>query len=323
MFKKFNVKTLSVVFVVLLIFVILSLVFNKSNRSSGFKAELVNVDTSKITSISIASPGDKENVDLKKTEQGWKVSIADKWYNANTSQIESLIDQYINLRATRVAAKDKGRWTEFHVNDSLGTRVRVFEGDKITSDIYLGKFSFRQMPNASPYMRQQPQMFTFVRLADEKEVYSTEGMLGMSFNRPASDFRDKKIVAVDKSKVNNITVNTPQGNFTITQENGSWLLDGLVPDSLSITKYISGLSHLNGANFVDASTLNTSNAAYSLTIQGNGMSPVEVNAFVADSTNGYAIESSLNKGSFFSGNKADVFEKLFPEKEKLFGNKVE
>ncbi len=323
MFKKFNIKSLSVVFVVLLVLVILSLVFNKGNRSSSFKAELVDVDTSKITSISITTPGDKENVDLKRTGNGWKVNIAGKWYNANSSQIESLIDQYINLRATRVAAKDKERWTEFHVNDSLGTRVRVFEGDKITSDIYLGKFSFRQMPNASPYMRQQPQMFTFVRLADEKEVYSTEGMLGMSFNRPGNDFRDKKIVAIDKSRVNNITVNTPQGNFTITQENGSWLLDGLVTDSLSVTNYISGLSHLNGGNFVDESMLNTNNAAYSLTIQGNGIPSVEVNAFVADSTNGYAIESSLNKGSFFSGNKADVFEKLFPGREKLLGNKVE
>jgi hypothetical protein len=320
MFKKFNSKTLSVVFIALLALVILSLLFDKSNRSSGFKAELVDIDSAKISAILIDPPGDKENIELKRTGATWTVKINNKWYNANSTQLESILKEFMKLRANRVAARDEERWAEFHVNDSLGTRVQVFQGEKIVSDIYLGRFSYRQAPNSSPYMRQQPLMFTFVRLTDEKEVYSTEGMIGMSFNRAANDFRDRKIVDFDKSKLQSISVNAAEGNYTITNENGKWLIDGLLPDSTAMENYISGLSKLNSGDFIEESVINMNLSPYSITIQGLGFNPIEVKAFPADSVNGFAIESSLNKGSYFSGNKADVFNKIFPGKEKLFGN---
>ncbi len=268
MFKKFSSKTLSVVFIVLLLLVVLSLVFDNSNRSSGFKAELVDLDSSKITAILINPPGEKENIELKRTDSKWSVKLDNKWYNANNTQIESILQQYMDLRATRLAAKDESRWAEYHVNDSLGTRVQVFQGNKIVSDMYLGRFSYRQDPNANPYMRQQPLMFTFVRLADDKEVYSTEGMIGMSFNRSSADFRDKKIVDFDKSSVHTISVHSPKGDYTITNENGKWLIDGILPDSLAMMNYISGLSHLNGSSFVEESIIDLNNSAYSIDIQG-------------------------------------------------------
>lgn len=320
MFKKFNIRTLSVVFIALLALVILSLVFDSNNRSSGFKAELVDIDSSKISAILINPPGDNENVELKRSGSVWTVKVNDKWYNANSTQIESILEQYMNLRANRVAARDEERWAEFHVNDSLGTRVQVLQGDKIVSDMYLGRFSYKQAPNASPYMRQQPLMFTFVRLSDDKEVYSTEGMIGMSFNRAANDFRDRKIVEFEKSKVNSIEINSAEGKYTLTNENGRWLLDGLMPDSTAMDKYISGLSHLTSNNFVEESVINMSTSPFSLTVQGIGLKTIEVKAFPADSLNGYAIESSINKGSFFSGNKADVFDKIFPGKNTLLGS---
>lgn len=323
MFKKFNTKTLSAAFIILLVLVVLSLLLDKSNRSSGFKADLVDIDSAKISSILIDPPGDKENVELKRSGSSWTVKINEKWYNANSFQIENILKEFMKLRANRVAARDEERWAEFHVNDSLGTRVQVFQGEKIVSDIYLGRFSYRQAPNSSPYMRQQPLMYTFVRLTDEKEVYSTEGMIGMSFNRAANDFRDRKICDFDKAQLQSISINAAQGNYTITNEGGKWLVDGIIPDSAAIENYVLGLSKLNSGDFVEESVVNTSNSPFSMTIKGLGFNPIEVKAFPADTIHRFAIESSLNKGSFFSGNKNELFNKIFPGKDKLLGRSNE
>lgn len=323
MFKKVNIKWLMGLFVALLALVVILLLNDSKKGSRSFKSDLTDLDTSKVTQIIITPKSKQEEVILKREDTYWKIKVDDKWYNADKRQVKNMLASLSDLKAKRLAANEKSRWKDFEVTDSLATRVEVLGGKKTLVDIYLGKFSFQQIPSRNPYQRPQNSMTTYVRLSGEKEVYSVDGMLSMSFNRAASDFRDNTIVNVNKNNLEKITLTSSSETINMVKEENNWLVDGLVADSTAAAKYINSLTRLSNSNFIDEGMIVEQQPAYSLKLEGEDIQTITIQAFEADTANGYAIESSLNPGSYFSSKKSGLFDKIFIKREKLFGEKEE
>ncbi len=321
MFNKIQFKWLVGIFAVLLLLSVIVIILNRSESAASknrtFKSELTEFDTANVTRITILPKFGGTPIDLFKRDGKWKVTVDEKDYNADPSAIKGMLTNLITLRATRIAATKKDQWAKYELTDSAATHVMVNEGKKIGVDIYLGKFSYQQPKNPNPYMyQQQGKMTSYVRLAGDKNVYAVDGMIAMSFNRQAGDFRNRTLIRSNKENWNRLAFNTPENSYSLTRQDNSWMIDGLLADSASVASYLSSLAWLNSSNFIEESVLRSNSPVYSLSIEGENMAvPIKIQAFAADSLNGFAITSSMNEGSYFSGNKIGLFDKIFKKKE--------
>jgi hypothetical protein len=325
MFKKISIKWLAIIFVLLLVLVVLvTLIDTKSviNQNRTFNSQLTDFDTSKVSLIVIYPKSKKEVTQLIKADKEWKVTVGKRSYTADENTVKNMLNSLITLKATRVAARDKSAWSQFEVTDSAATRVQLLSGKKITADIYIGKFSYKQPENNNPYMQQRGTMTSYVRVAGDKEVYAVEGILAMAFNREANDFRDHTLVKSQKENLTKLVFTKPDGTFNLSKQNNHWMLDGLLADSASVASYLSSIAWLNNSNFIDETLLTATSPDYTLTIEGDNIpQPIKIKAFRADTANGYAINSSLNEGSYFSAKASGLMDKIFVDKSKFFKGK--
>jgi len=315
MFRKFTIKTLSVIFLSLFILSALSVLIGKHKGSRSFKSELTKIDTARVSSLIIYPPAGAEKVQLNKENGQWQVLSGGKSYSSDKEQVNEMLNILSGLKANRVAARDKSKWAEYRVTDSLATRVQLMAGGKTMSDVYLGRFSYQQIPGANPYMGQPGKMTTYVRLAGDKEVFATEGMLSMSFNRKADDFRNKKVLQLTREKAIRFSFTTPEGSYRLEKTNGPWTMDGLLTDSTQTANFLNNLSWLSSSGFADKEKAMSDVAQHTLLIEEEGLQPVTVKAYPADTTLLYVIESSINKGNYFSGKESELFNKVFPGKD--------
>jgi hypothetical protein len=321
MFSKLNLKWLAGIFAGLLLIVFFLTLHDKegsTNRNRSFKSKLTDFDSAQVTSLIISPKSNKEQFILKKEGKIWTVSSNEKKYNADEPGIKNLIGSLISLNPMRVAAKDKTSWNEYEVSDSSSTRVQVFSGNKSLADIYIGKFTYQQPKNANPYVRQQGTLTSFIRVSGDNAVYALDGLLSLTFNRQASDFRNHSILNSDSKNWNKLTFTGPTGSFNLEKQNNEWMIDGMLADSAQVAKYLTSIEHLNNTNFIDLPATDKTTPDFMLNIEGINMpEPILIKAFKSDTTNLYAISSTLNEGTYFSGKTSDLFRKIFIDKNNL------
>lgn len=330
MFSKLNLKWLVGIFVVLLLLVIIVKIRESSttahNRNRNFTSQLANFDSASVTSILITPKTNakakikaKDNqVRLFKDGTSWKVEGNGKKYNADINLVKSMIGQMLGLRATSIAANGKSKWKEFQLTDSTATHVKFMNGSKTVLNIYLGKFSYKRPAHYNPYMSQRGSMTSYVRVAGDNKVYGVPGFLAMSFNRQANDLRDRKLISGNRADWKKLSFKEGNRSFDLINQKGKWTIDGLPTDSAATAKYLTSIQRVYSSDFADASSLKSNEPDYSLDIVSNlkGAS-VQINAFKADTTNQYLLSSSLNEGTYFSGKKSKLMDKLFISKDKL------
>ncbi|UCH13156.1 MAG: DUF4340 domain-containing protein [Bacteroidales bacterium] len=321
MYKKLNIKSLVIIFAVLLIIVIIVFYLDSKKGERTFRSNIVDIDTSKVTSIIIYPKSNRqEPVEIIRKDYSWKIKSRQKLFNADENIVTNILKTMTELKPKRVAAADRSRWEEFEVTDSLATRVQLITGKKTGADIYFGKFSYQQPKNQMAYYyNQQGTINTFVRIARDKIVYVVEGYLGMTLNRGLNEFRNKSILRSNKSDWTRLSFTYPaDSSFYLVREGVNWMVDGLLADSASVASYFNSISWLTSSDFVDDQKPLHTEADFTLKIEGNNfVKPIQVKAFKADTANRYLITSSLNEGAFFSGAKSKLTEKIFVGKNEF------
>ena len=315
MFSNIKIKWLAIIFIVLLLLVLVVLPKKNNTTNRSFKSDLADFETEDVTAIYIYPKSSGSLITLEKEGDNWKVVTPEgETYPADKNQAENMLTTLNELTAKRLVSREKSAWEQYQVNDSLGTRVQVLTGKKVVADIYVGKFDYQQAQNPNPYSRQQGIMTSYVRLANDKDVYAVDGFLSMTFGRSAQDFRSRKMVQFDRDKATRFSFTTPEGNFNLTKQDSLWLVDGVTADSATMADFLSNIHNVQTGAFVGKEAVLSQNPKYILTIEGTDMPQIKVEAFASDTTNNYALSSSLNQGSYFSG-KGGLFDKFFKTKE--------
>jgi len=321
MYKKLNIKSLIIIFAILLILVIIIFYMDSRKGERTFRSNIVDIDTSKVTSIIIYPKSYRdEPVKIQRKGYLWKIKSQQKLLNADENIVNNILKTLTELKPKRVAATDKSKWKEFEVTDSLATRIQLITGKKTEADIYFGKFSYQQPKDQMAYYyNQRGTITTYVRIANDKIVYVVEGYLGMTLNRELNDFRNKAILRSNKSDWTRLSFTYPaDSSFYLVKEGGKWLVSGLMADSGSVADYFNSISWLTSSDFVDDQKPLYGEPDFTLKIEGdNFVKPIQVYAFKADTINRYLITSSLNEGAFFSGAKSKLTEKIFVGKNKF------
>ncbi len=313
MFKNISSKNLLIIFIVLFAIAAFFIYYDSSHEIRTFKKDIVDIDTSAVTSISIYPKAtNHKEVRLYKEGNYWQVKIDNnKSVPAEESKVRNLLNTLAGIKASSLAAQDESRWSEFKV-DSSGTRVKVFEGNDNTLDIILGKFSYQQ-PRS---------MASYVRIKGDKNVYEVNGFLEYSFNQKPNYFRNNKIVSDDFSNWNKLTYTYPDSSFQLVKDtSGYWTINNVRTDSTKTTNFLRSLSHVTGTEFIDnpdRSLLGKAN--YTLTIEST-ITGKPAAITVSALSDQLIIHSSQNPDSYFSGSTNSLWQKIFAGKSHFLNGK--
>jgi hypothetical protein len=299
MFRKINNKLLVSAFVVLLAIVVIVQLIDSRAGNRTFKSDLVVVSADEITSIEIYPKAANGNlIKLFKENDLWKVESGGKKFNADQSTAGRMISELNGLKPKSVVATKKENWGKFEVTDSLGTEVKLLKGSAVLADVVIGKFSYLDPRN----------MTSYVRLANDKEVYGVDGMLAMSFDRNLNSFRDRTIIKSNKTDWTKLTFNYPaDSSFVLEKKGDKWMIGAMEADSALVTQYFNKIANLTDGSFADQKPAFTS--THRLTIEGNNMmQKVEIVGYYTDPEN-FIIESTQNPDTWFKSRT--LSEKIF------------
>lgn len=312
-----SIKLLGILAVLVLVYLGFEF-FGGKSRSKSFKENIVEIDTAKVSRLVIAAKG--ESLELKKEGNGWKVSVGGgKYAEAILASVKNTINSLTTVKPSRIATKDPEKWEEFQV-DSAGTRVQVFEGDKNTLDLIIGRFGFNQEAMQQQQMMGgrggMNQFYTYVRLESDKEVYVADNFMGMSLSPEASSYRNKSLLSITTDSLTEIRLSYPaDSSFNMAKVDSLWVIDGVLTDSAATTSFLSDIRYVNNSNFVDdvpAEALVS--PTYTLTLKQSSKPDIVVKAF-QHPVHQWIINSSENPASFFADSK--IVEELFVGKAKL------
>jgi hypothetical protein len=312
MSRQTNFKNIFIVLGVLVALLILLKLNDKKQGDRSFKAYVVAVDTSKVNEMSIIPKGNRQKLTIKKEEATWMLDYNNTSVQANNEIIHSLLSQVSSLKTKSVAATSKEKWLDYEVSDSAGTRITLSDGKKELADFIIGKFSYSQPQGQNPYMQQgQIQMTSYLRLYDEDEVYAVDGYLSMLFNREVNSFRENTIISGDPKDWQKLVFNYPaDSSFTLVNQNGKWMVDGVLADSAVCAQYLSTISRLSSSTFEDQALIEPVNSQPELLmrIEGETFKAVEIKAY-RNNANEWVCISSQNKGNILNIN--NLTETLF------------
>jgi hypothetical protein len=309
---KINNRTLLIVFLGLAGILVLARVFTAKKVERTLDADLVEIDTGRISTIYIY-PQAEQGSELVFSRRGiaWIVSKDELSVPADKYSIGNALDELLNLKADRLVARSEEKWPEFHVNDSLGTRVLVKEGKKITLDMIIGRFNYQPPPGGySGYGQQYGTGITYVRNSDEDEVYAVEGFLAMSFNQGFNNWRDQTICRLTKDQITKVVFEYPADSGFVAQKlDVNWTINGILADSTSMAQYLNGLSRKSHGDFADGFSP-LSNPLYQVTFEGMNMAPLLIRVYsqVGDEL---ILHSTINPESYFRITRDGLFKDIF------------
>ncbi len=290
---KLSLKNLLIILGVLLV-VFFIVQFTKSDgRSKSLRSELVSIDTTKTTKVEISSP--KGAVTLTKAGDDWTVTLANGAKKAKESTVKSLFQTLNMIEPSRLASRKKENWKDYEV-DSMGTRVKVFAGDKVTTDIVLGRFG----------VEGQRSFYSFVRLFEDENVYVANGFMKMSVYENADDYRDNNVLRLKKDSLTQVVFDYPEGSFTL-EKNTDWTIGGAKADSATVAEFFQGLSYANSKNFYEETA--TVNYTHAVTFSFSNSSDIKLEGLRENDD--VIVKSSENAVEIF--NDADLWDKIFKD----------
>ncbi|MDP4223558.1 MAG: DUF4340 domain-containing protein [Bacteroidota bacterium] len=329
MSNRFNNKGLIIILSGLIVILILTMVIKVPKERSTLKTRLFDLDTSKVSEIIITPKVETgKPFEFTKEKNKWTVRqdkiIAQPMKNA----VENILSEVLQLKPQSLVAVDNSKWKEYELTDSLATKIRFLDKKgKTLGDLMIGKFTYKQAANPYGYGGgNNIEGTSFVRLSNDKKIYSVEGFLAFSFGGTFNDWRDKSFLRCKRDDISKITYTYPaDSSFVLMKKDSLWYAGDQRVDSLKTTNYLSSISFTDGDEFADGFRP-ASSPIYSMTIEGNNLLNLTVKCFREEGKDKYVFNSSLNPEIYFTSGKNGLFEKLFKplnyfEKKEVAGKK--
>ena len=320
---KFNNRILLIVFLILAaIFVITRFTsLGKSDRT--LTTDIVEIDTSQVSSILLYPRAEQgTELEFKRNGTSWTVSREDLTAAADARSVMSTLGELMNLKTDQLVARSRESWADYQVDDSLGSRVIIREGNKTTLDLVVGRFQYQPPPQNqyNPYGQSSGSGKTYVRLSGEKEVYSADGFLAMSINQDFNRWRDQRITQLNRAQVSRIIFDYPaDSGFVAERNDAGWMVAGIMADSASMAGYLNRISRKTHREYADGFQPG-GEPDFRVSYEGDNMSPQQVRAY-AQAGDEVILNSSINPDTWFRATREGLFSDLFPGSEELLSGK--
>ncbi len=310
-----NNRILLIILVALLAIYGLTQIFS-GKRERSFNADLIQLDTARVTSVVITPKTGDEPITLKREGQQWIASQGEKNVPALDRPVTGLLGALASVRTRRIAAKSTEKWPEYEVEEGKATRIQVYEAGDLLEDFLLGRFDFNQQTRSAT---------SYLRLTGEDEVYAVDGFLTMSFPANFDAFRNKTVVRLQREMTIDAFRQTyPDTTYAFEKTATGWTLANapdLPLDSMAVENYLNVLRNLTAQNFADDFDELAADQLpqYAVTLEGENIAaPLTVNVY-RDTTRAmpFVIRSALDPDTYFAGDSSGVFAKLFKPVEEM------
>ena len=169
-------RRLPIVAAVILLFAAVAVILTYTNRSAdrSFRQFVTEIDTARVTSVTIEWPGNDTVLNLNRRASGWVVTVPTGDMAANSQQVDELLTCLSTVEAVRQMTNSRAVWPRYGVATDSSTHITIRSQKRILADFYCGR---------AEVDAQKGRIWTFVRNADEPAVYMTDGYLNMMVNR--------------------------------------------------------------------------------------------------------------------------------------------
>lgn len=221
-------------------------IFRSPMLEGNLPLRLTDIDSAKVTEfVIIPAKAMNEEIRVVRSE-GWKLKRGSEILRAEQGIASNTMRMLMGLRPDRVVSKKKGKWNEFQVGDSTGTHVKLMAGNKVMTNLWIGRSGFTQ----SPGQQYGGKSFTFVRLDGDDEVFAVEGFLDAQFNRRFDDWRDKSFLRLQRDSVDKVSFRYPaDSSFVLEKRMGTWMIGNQPADGAAVTAFLGGLEYKNMGSF--------------------------------------------------------------------------
>jgi hypothetical protein len=291
-------KTLAIIFVALAVITAAVEMSSGPAASQAFKSKLVSVDTSRVNKITIDKP-EGSPIKLLKSNNKWMVSrLSGEQFPASPNNIRRALRQLNELKVNSVATRNPEKYTRYKV-DSTGTKVTLYDGDKVLSSLIIG----------APQIVSRREFNNYVRRPKDETVYSVEGFLGPTFSGKLNDWRDKTVWDFKRSDISRVDFIYPaDSSYSITRAGSDhWISDGDTLSTNEVNNLLRKLSSLRVDGFADSLSVDafgTEQYALDLQLSGGEQHRLRFKILPSDSTDyvgvaeGFPYVFTLNKNSW-------------------------
>lgn len=164
------------------------LVFQKSDRTHYRLPEPAKISKDDISRIEIKAPG--RTVELKKKDGAWV--IGPKEYPMDKNRIKDILETIDSLKLTALISESKN-YVRYDLNEAKKITVKAWSGKSLLREFDIGK-------TAPTYQH------TFVKLADDPNVYHARGYFRTRFDKSVDDFRDKAVLSFNKVEIKEVDI---------------------------------------------------------------------------------------------------------------------
>jgi hypothetical protein len=313
--KKINNKLLVIGLAVLVGIFVLAKLFRSPRLEGNIRKELVSLDTAEITEIRMATAGEQPKV-IKLTRENnvWKAVQDDKSYPADRASLKSMLTTVADMNAVRMVSRKKDKWDSYNVGEK-STDVSVYVDGSKEAEFRVGKTGFNQGQGGQQFGGQGIEAFTYVRMADEEEVYMVNGFLEAIFNRSINDWRDKSLLRFNAEDVTKVSFQYPSdSSFVLEKKDSVWMAGGRPADKSRVDSYLREFSNRSETSFADGFDP-PMDADFVIRFEGSSASIATIEAWKQGET--WYLRSSRQPEVFFLNNDASTMSRLFPGGKKF------
>jgi len=304
---KLNNKVLGIIFISLLaVFIVRQFITQPETRS--FKEVLVAIDTSIVDKI-ILSKGSAAPVELTKTSSSWTVSSEGKTAKATLNSVHSILTEIEKIIPLQLVSKGDETWKDYELEESAAKKIEIYSNNKYLDGFYAGRFNFNQNTRSAK---------TYIRKANENDVYAVNGFLSMTLDRSFDDFRNKKLFnGLSEEEIKGITLTANQEEQSLSFNNGQWLDQAnSIIDSVEVEKFISSLITKAGTE-IDDDFVPDQNILFAnlelFSVENVSLASLKIYKS-ADQELPFVFHSSMNNDTYFrsdsSGLYLDIYQKF-------------
>lgn len=281
-------------------------------QSPDFSAPLIQIDSARVTTLFIAPPENETEIALRREEGYWIASNGQIHIKTSPEVISRILGTITNIRTKLVVTQKPAAWSDYEVLEASGTRIRVYEGQKLLEDFIVGKT--KTTPEGAT--------LTYLRLTDENEVYAIEETLKGVFNLNFNDFRSKEILNLSSSiPILAFEWQTQDTLLSFQRADAGWQLGGIKLDSLSVEKYLRNIRTISGETFADDfDEVQGADLLFEvLTIPNNQADEPFVISCYLDTTRQmpFIIHSTQNRDAYFASDSTGIYQRIFKKLQAL------
>ncbi len=301
-----NNRTLFIVLIALLaVYGLTRLLSNK--KETTFQAELIEVDTSAVTSVTIDPKGEAPSFNLQKEGEQWIATQGRLSVKADPRAISSLLQNLTAVKARQIVAKSEDKWEEYEVQDSAGTHIQVYTDGEPAGDFIIGRFDFNQQARSAT---------SYIRPSGQKVVYAVDGLQLISLNQGFDSYRNKSLIRMKRDmELTAFEYQYPDTTLVFEKSAEGWKVGEQLLDSMAVENYLNLLRNISGNEPADDfDELQASEyPRQELILRGNNIpGPFQVTVY-RDTTREkpFIIRSNYNPDTYFLSDSTGLYQQLF------------